>query len=149
MTRTSPRDRPTADEALSHFNTVTNEQSVISLRWMLLETGLRRSDRVRRGLVSLLYLFRRFFKLFSSEYSTARKSEKHLNIPRIPLVALRAFRISGTRPSPCLPPITEFPWEESSPLTLYVFSSLYVKILYKHWLHLAQSHLYFLCSFIV
>jgi len=64
MTKMGPRTRPTAKESLSHFRYMVRQQWQVSLRWMLLESDMTRSERVRRGLSSLVREIRRFAKEF-------------------------------------------------------------------------------------
>jgi len=62
MTKWAPRTRPSAEESLSHFYNLVQQQSQVSLRWMLLEPNIKRSERVRRHLRSLAREIRRFAK---------------------------------------------------------------------------------------
>jgi len=62
MTRTDPHNRPSAAEALEIFNRDLRRQSRLSLRWLLLESSLTRSDRRNRNFLSIMRLCGRFFK---------------------------------------------------------------------------------------
>ncbi len=62
MTKLGPRGRPSAEESLSHFHNLLRQQRKTSLRWMLLEPDIKRSERVRRHLRSLTREIHRFVK---------------------------------------------------------------------------------------
>jgi len=62
MTKLGPRGRPSAEESLFHFHNLLRQQRRVSLRWMLLEPNIKRSERVRRHLRSLTHEIRRFVR---------------------------------------------------------------------------------------
>ncbi|KLO08634.1 hypothetical protein SCHPADRAFT_944281 [Schizopora paradoxa] len=62
MTKPAPRSRPTAEESLAAFHDIVQEQNRISLRWMLLESNITRSVRLKRHLHSMRREISRFAK---------------------------------------------------------------------------------------
>ncbi|KLO08635.1 hypothetical protein SCHPADRAFT_944282 [Schizopora paradoxa] len=65
MTKFGPKSRPSAEKSLSLFHKLVREQMGVSLRWMLLEPGCTRSERVNRHIRSMGREVRRFArKLF-------------------------------------------------------------------------------------